>query len=63
MLNFVQIDSTSGKVCKGIPFQYMKDDGTFGTKYKHIAKYLHDNQLDFQPGTKDYKDFIKQIGS
>ena len=58
----MQIDATSGKVCKGIPFQYMKDDGTFGTKYKPIAKYLQDNELDFEPGTKAYKDFIKQFG-
>ena len=61
-LNFVQIDATSGKVCKGIPFQFMKDDGTFGTKYKPIAKYLQDNELDFEPGTKAYKDFMKQFG-
>ena len=54
--------TTSGKVCKGIPFQYMKDDGTFGTKYKPIEKYLQDNELDFEPGTKAYKDFMEQFG-
>ena len=29
---------------------------------KPIEKYLQDNELDFEPGTKAYKDFMKQFG-